>query len=563
MVPYLDDDDDEISRAARQTLGRGVPYLPGPESLDFETWLPAISDALGSDDERTSRTARERVQELGPQMFDKLVGMLPLTSEHRFAATRVLGNLGDKRALEPLLDRLAQSDRYETGAEDALGLLGDPRAVDALIGRLSAPYSDPRKQAVVALRRLGETKAIEPLLECLTDEDWFVRQAVVDALDTLGWSPGTDETGAAYWLARRDYAKCAAVGSPAIPVLLDSLTESSFRGEAVDALIDTGDSCLDAAISKLTGDDVTHPVDREQLQFGVARLIKRFGDRGLDRLCEALNQSSGQARYAVMGTLVALGSRRALNAAAELLEGPDHDLAATTAGALARAGDQRGKRWQANESPGDPLASDNPNTAAARVSEMRRIRELFAKPGKMHLGHAALRRIEESGDRTWVSYLLEALDVDPGIGLAAVRLGGETVVPRLIGKLSSRNHHVRGLAAYALGRAETPVAVEPVLELLEREEDDFVRTYAGTCLAMLQEAGIDEARTERVNAALGAQKAREMVSRAMRPTQCPNCGRELQQRHVMMASSEETDYQCDCGAFVYEELRSGKTWAKT
>jgi HEAT repeat protein len=72
-----------------------------------------------------------------------------------------------------------------TGAAWALGKLGDPRAVEPLIETLNDPKPRVRKDAAWALGRLGDDRAASPLNNLLQDKDDDVRQAVKTALDAL------------------------------------------------------------------------------------------------------------------------------------------------------------------------------------------------------------------------------------------------------------------------------------------------------------------------------------------------------------------------------------------
>jgi HEAT repeat protein len=51
-----------------------------------------------------------------------------------------------------------------------LGEIGDPRAVDPLIEALKDEYSRVRSSAARALGEIGDPKAVDPLTEALKDE---------------------------------------------------------------------------------------------------------------------------------------------------------------------------------------------------------------------------------------------------------------------------------------------------------------------------------------------------------------------------------------------------------
>jgi HEAT repeat protein len=126
------------------------------------------------------------------------------------AAASALGNLGDRRAVEPLIEAL--DDEYwnvKQSAALALGNLGDIRAIRPLIRALGEDeFAFARLAAASALSKLGEKKwetivkgdredykrlgnsgdhrAFEPLVKALKDKDWYVRKNAASALGNLG-----------------------------------------------------------------------------------------------------------------------------------------------------------------------------------------------------------------------------------------------------------------------------------------------------------------------------------------------------------------------------------------
>ena len=108
-------------------------------------------------------------------------------SDFRRSAAYALGRLGDKRAVDPLIKALADDDFYvRWGAVWALGRLGDKRAADPLVKALADKVSNVRKAAAEALEQLGDKRAVDPLIEALSDDDIWVRNAAEEALKKLG-----------------------------------------------------------------------------------------------------------------------------------------------------------------------------------------------------------------------------------------------------------------------------------------------------------------------------------------------------------------------------------------
>jgi HEAT repeat protein len=86
-------------------------------------------------------------------------------------------------------------------------------------------------RAAQALGQIGDPRAVEPLVAALGDRNKTVRGAVAEALDQLGWKPGQDEAGAWYWIAQGgDWApKCLDNGAPAVEPLIACLEAGQGR----------------------------------------------------------------------------------------------------------------------------------------------------------------------------------------------------------------------------------------------------------------------------------------------------------------------------------------------
>jgi HEAT repeat protein len=183
------------------------------------------------------------------------------------AAARALGQVGDARAVEPLIATLKDSDRdVRCAAGEALGRARDARAVQPLIAALEDPYV--RWTAAKALGEVGDARAVgplaaslkdknadvcqaasdslgqiaapavEPLIAVLKDSPRSVRQIAAEALDKIGWRPDRGQAGAAYWAAKQQWDECIATGTPAVEPLTVALKDkdADVRWAASEAL---------------------------------------------------------------------------------------------------------------------------------------------------------------------------------------------------------------------------------------------------------------------------------------------------------------------------------------
>ena len=153
----------------------------------------------------------------------------------RTAAAKALGQLGDARAVPPLILAL---DDWETSvsqnAAQALGQIGAP-AIEPVLGLLGTHQRHMRKVAVQILGQIGES-AVGPLLARLTAPEADLRGAAAETLDALGWIPTNTPAGAAYWAIKQKWDTCAQMGPMAVEPLLAAL-ERSDGGDERNAIL--------------------------------------------------------------------------------------------------------------------------------------------------------------------------------------------------------------------------------------------------------------------------------------------------------------------------------------
>ncbi len=107
----------------------------------------------------------------------------------RMKAAEILGEIGDKRAVYPLI-RTLRIDPEQTVKEWAaisLGKIGDKKASKPLVASLlSDPNFEVRMESANALGRLGEKKSTNSLLDAYNlDDDYRVKWAAASALVKL------------------------------------------------------------------------------------------------------------------------------------------------------------------------------------------------------------------------------------------------------------------------------------------------------------------------------------------------------------------------------------------
>lgn len=122
--------------------------------LDADVWIERL---YGEDGQEAARAAHWLGRFGGPAALEPLIDALTHRSATvRAAAALALGRLGDRRAVDPVGERLAgdPSGMAREAAAQCLALLGGPAAESALSAALSDPKVKVRKAAEAGLAQL-------------------------------------------------------------------------------------------------------------------------------------------------------------------------------------------------------------------------------------------------------------------------------------------------------------------------------------------------------------------------------------------------------------------------
>lgn len=214
--------------------------------------------------------------------------------EDRATALRMLGDLGDRRALPLLRQALAHAQPSVRGAAaTALGDLKDPAAAPDLVKALRDPIPGVRASVAVSLGEVAAPESAAALKESLSDPNPAVRAASVSALLRLG-APFADVVDAVMILSRNtDPGIRASVGRAL------SQAQGKNRKEAVEVLRLLFEDPLPRpriAAARSLGHLANQELGQEQLREMVGIL-----KNGLKDTDEAVRATAGAAIIRTLG----------------------------------------------------------------------------------------------------------------------------------------------------------------------------------------------------------------------------------------------------------------------
>jgi hypothetical protein len=162
--------------------------------------VDGLCEVLRCKDVNVRRVAAEALGEIGDaRAVDPLIKALQIQRftkwNYRYfglraAAAEALGEIGDARAVDPLIKALQDVREVQDVAAAALGRIGDARAVDPLIKALQEENFD-RRIAAEALGEIGDARAVDPLIKAL-QEGYFEKKAAAEALGKIGDARAVD-----------------------------------------------------------------------------------------------------------------------------------------------------------------------------------------------------------------------------------------------------------------------------------------------------------------------------------------------------------------------------------
>jgi hypothetical protein len=173
------------------------------------------------------------------------------------AAVTAIYNLGDPAILRLLRDMKTKNLPRRLGIIEALGKLKDPRALEPLIQTLADENPEIRWDSAISLGGLDDKRAIPALRKALEDNDKYVRYGAASALSKIGWIPSDNHEKALLFMGMQEWWVLKQMGKQAVPALAVALQdrESSVRLKVIETLGEIHDKDSAPLLIRALGDE--------------------------------------------------------------------------------------------------------------------------------------------------------------------------------------------------------------------------------------------------------------------------------------------------------------------
>lgn len=179
LIGALQDENISVGSEAATSLGK----------LNDTRAIGPLIEALDENETPLQRTAAASLARIGEPAVEPLIKALASGKSERGAAAWALGEIGDVRAAEPLMQLFKSSDeKTRKNVVEALARLNDTGSVKQMIQILAdrQEKSDLRMDAASALGALGDSRARSALLDAMTESDTMIQMRAAEALTELG-----------------------------------------------------------------------------------------------------------------------------------------------------------------------------------------------------------------------------------------------------------------------------------------------------------------------------------------------------------------------------------------
>ncbi|NER33903.1 MAG: NACHT domain-containing protein [Oscillatoria sp. SIO1A7] len=353
----------------------------------------------------------------------------------------------------------------------------------------------PQPIIVLLLEITKSPKAIQPLCQALTDEDWEIRSLAVEALGKISSDAAVSPLATALdyeaaYVRRSAADALGKIGSPkAASVLVAALEHEDpyVRRSAADAL---GEMAYPKAVEPLAA--VLEHEDYYVRRSAADALGKIGSPKAISALGTALNHAASYVRRSAADALKEVSSQEVLSPLLAAVKNEDAYVRRKAVDALGELMTEAAVLpLAAALNYEDAYIRRSATNALGKIGSETAVSALVAglEHEDLYVRSSAANALGQIGDEAAILPLMAALkddnsDVRSRAANALGKIGDRSAVDPLIAVLSDRNADVRWIAANALGEIGGNVAVIALIKSLE-DKDPYVRSRAANGLGKI------------------------------------------------------------------------------
>lgn len=280
--------------------------------------------------QQVQRNAADALVKIGKPSVSPLIQCLRDESIMSKYVIVSLGRIGDARAVKPLILGIRDNNfKLFKDTVEALVKIGKP-SVGPLIQCLKEEGSDADKLAIEALTKIGDP-SIKPLIQCLWDKDYSVRMKAAKTLEDIGWAPQTEEQKIFFNIAKQEWKDVIKHKNNALVPLIQCLKNENphIRQGAIWALGEIRDKQAVEVLIRYLKDENT------QVRRNIAEALGKTGDtRAVEDLIRCSEDEDQGVRINALGALGEIGDKRAIEHLIQGIQDKNIDIRKKAAWAL-------------------------------------------------------------------------------------------------------------------------------------------------------------------------------------------------------------------------------------
>ncbi len=356
----------------------------------------------------------------------------------RNLASEVLASFG-AAAIEALAEQSTAADHdVRKFAVDTLGVIGNTAALDVLIDALNDPNENVVCSAAEALGRIKDAAAVTPLMQAY-DQHPYARAQIVEALGAIG------NQKALSLLIRALRSEDAVIVFTAVEAM-GRLKTRAVEPHLREQLANPNEALQEAAVSALI--KIAHATDHSILDNLPAAQLQQC-------LIRAIHTGDRDTKLFALEELRAWDAPASVNVLLDAIGDPDEDVAASAKDLLSQAA------IAATDKIAEALRNASPSIACHLL-------DTIAATANSRFVPEVVRLIDHADDA-----------VRERVALVLGRIGDRGVIDPLLRLMDDTVYHVRCAALKAIGWIGAETIIDEVFAALDDAQSDVQQAALG------------------------------------------------------------------------------------